>query len=104
MGSERTTIEHHSSATTGGCMTTTEDRPTIAPKTESVWRDRDRWVPRGVSTYAHVAVERAHGAEVWDVDGRHYLDFAGGIGTLNAGHTPEGVVEAVKDQVEKLIH
>ena len=55
-------------------------------------------------TYAHLVVDRAHGAEVWDVEGSRYIDFAGGIGTLNVGHTPETVVTAIQDQAEKLIH
>src|SRR5205085_4583213 len=42
--------------------------------------------------------------EVWDVDGKRYIDFAGGIGTLNVGHTPEPVVRAIQEQAEKLIH
>jgi 4-aminobutyrate aminotransferase/(S)-3-amino-2-methylpropionate transaminase len=41
---------------------------------------------------------------VWDVDGKRYIDFAGGIGTLNAGHTPQEVVEALRAQAQDLIH
>ena len=51
-----------------------------------------------------IVVDHARGAELWDVDGRRYIDFAGGIGVLNAGHTPPSVVEAIKRQSEKLIH
>jgi 4-aminobutyrate aminotransferase/(S)-3-amino-2-methylpropionate transaminase len=67
-------------------------------------RRRDAAIPRGLATTAPVVVDRAHGAEVWDVDGRRHIDFAGGIGTLNVGHTPEPVVRAVREQAEKLIH
>src|SRR5947209_6720308 len=73
-------------------------------KVENVWAERDQWIPRGVATYTHVVVDHAHGAEVWDVEGRCYIDFAGGIGSLNVGHTPEPVVEAIRDQAGKLIH
>jgi len=39
-----------------------------------------------------------------DVDGREYIDFAGGIGVLNLGHTPEAVVAAISAQAEQLVH
>ncbi len=77
---------------------------TSTSRSDAIWEERNRWVPRGVSTYAHVVAERAHGAELWDVDGKRYIDFAGGIGTLNVGHTPELVVRALQEQAETLIH
>ena len=49
-------------------------------------------------------VDRAHGALVTDVDGNTFIDFIGGIGVLNAGHTPDAVVAAITAQAEKLIH
>ena len=74
-------------------------------RTASLIDRRNRFVPRGVSTYApSVVVDHAHGAEIWDVDGKRYIDFAGGIGVLNAGHTPPEVVAAIQRQSEKLIH
>lgn len=81
-----------------------EERTSTTSRSDEIWAERERWVPRGVSTYAHVVVKRAHGAEVWDVDGKRYVDFAGGIGTLNAGHTPPEVVQAIRQQAEELIH
>ena len=54
---------------------------------------RERWVARGVSAPAIVAVS-ADGAHVQGADGVNYLDFAGGIGCQNLGHNPEAVVEA----------
>jgi 4-aminobutyrate aminotransferase len=51
-----------------------------------------------------IFVERAHGARLTDVDGREYIDFVGGIGTLNGGHTPEAVVRAVQEQAERYMH
>ena len=80
------------------------ERLATTSRSEAIWAERERWVPRGVSTYAHVVAERAHGAEVWDVDGKRYIDFAGGIGTLNVGHTPVEVVEALRQQAQDLIH
>jgi 4-aminobutyrate aminotransferase / (S)-3-amino-2-methylpropionate transaminase / 5-aminovalerate transaminase len=77
---------------------------TTSSTTAAIWAERDQWVPRGISTYTHIVADHAHGAEIWDVEGKRYIDFAGGIGTLNAGHTPESVVAAIQDQAAKLIH
>ena len=64
---------------------------------------RERWVARGVSAPAIVAVS-ADGAHVQGADGVHYLDFAGGIGCQNLGHNPEAVVEAIHAQVDQYLH
>jgi len=64
---------------------------------------RDRFVARGVSI-APIFAARAHGARLVDADGREYIDFAGGIGVLNLGHTPDAVVEAIQQQAGELIH
>ena len=72
-------------------------------RTDSLLEARDRYVARGVAT-APVVIERADGAKVWDVDGREYLDFVGGIGCQNLGHNPEAVVEALHQQVDDYLH
>ncbi len=64
---------------------------------------RERYVPRGVST-SSLVVDRAEGAHVWDVDGRRYLDFAGGIACQNLGHGPEAVIRAIHEQAERYLH
>ena len=64
---------------------------------------RERYVARGVSTPALV-VDRAEGARVWDVDGREFLDFAGGIACQNLGHGPSAVVAAIHEQVDRYLH
>ncbi|MAY72653.1 MAG: 4-aminobutyrate aminotransferase [Halomonas sp.] len=51
-----------------------------------------------------LCVEHGRNAELWDEDGRHYVDFIGGIGVLNLGHGHPAVVEAVKAQVDRLMH
>jgi 4-aminobutyrate aminotransferase/(S)-3-amino-2-methylpropionate transaminase len=61
-------------------------------------------VARGVSTAHPLWVERASGAELWDADGRRYLDFVGGIGTLNVGHAHPRVVAAIAAQAARLTH
>ena len=65
---------------------------------------RDQHVPRGIATAHPVVAARAEGAELWDVDGKRYLDFVGGIGVLNVGHSHPRVVEAVRRQVGELSH
>lgn len=59
---------------------------------------------RGAAKLTQIAVERAEGTAVYDVDGNTFLDFAGGIGMLATGHCPPGVVHALRDQAEKLVH
>ncbi len=49
-------------------------------------------------------VESAKGALVWDVEGKEYIDFAGGIGGMNVGHSHPKVVAALKDQAERFTH
>lgn len=51
-----------------------------------------------------ICIERGHNAEVQDENGNRYIDFIGGIGVLNLGHGHPAVVEAVKAQVDKLMH
>ena len=65
---------------------------------------REQNVPRGIITAHPVVAARALGAELWDVDGKRYLDFVGGIGVLNTGHNHPRVVEAVRQQVGALSH
>ena len=74
-------------------------------RTQELQDDRARFVPRGVFTY-HPAVYPASGsgARVTDVDGTSYLDFAGGIGTMNVGHSHPTVVAAIHAQVDQYTH
>ncbi len=72
-------------------------------KTDALRAKRDRYVARGVSI-APIFADHAHGARLTDVDGREYIDFAGGIGVLNLGHTPDAVVAAIREQAEQLMH
>src|SRR3954471_5393933 len=73
------------------------------PKTEQLMAKRDAFVARGVAL-APIVADHAHGARLTDVDGKEYIDFAGGIGVLNLGHTPERVVEAIKRQADAMLH
>jgi 4-aminobutyrate aminotransferase len=70
---------------------------------ERVVAARQRYVSHAVSTPALV-VERASGARVWDVDGREYVDFAGGLGCQNTGHGMPAAVAAIHEQVDRYLH
>jgi 4-aminobutyrate aminotransferase len=68
-----------------------------------VTAERDRYVARGVST-PRLVVARAEGARIEDVDGRSFIDFAGGIGCQNTGHGYGPVVAAIHEQVDRFLH
>ncbi len=61
-------------------------------------------IARGQGNAAAVYIERARNAEMWDVEGRRYIDFATGIAVCNTGHSHPKVVEAVKEQVGRFSH
>ncbi len=70
---------------------------------ERVTDERARYVTPGVST-PRLVVAQAEGARITDVDGRSFIDFAGGIGCQNTGHRHPAVVEAVKAQADRYLH
>jgi 4-aminobutyrate aminotransferase/(S)-3-amino-2-methylpropionate transaminase len=61
-------------------------------------------MPRGSGQVHEVFVDRALNAEVWDVEGRRYIDFAGGIAVLNTGHCHPQIIAAVHAQLDKVTH
>ena len=72
-------------------------------ETDRVIADRERYVARGVNT-PPLVVARAEGARIEDVDGRTYIDFAGGLGCQNLGHGYPPAVEAMRAQLEQYLH
>jgi 4-aminobutyrate aminotransferase/(S)-3-amino-2-methylpropionate transaminase len=74
------------------------------PKSRALVARRDAAMPPGASKLTPIAVARAHGSVVTDVDGNQFIDLAGGIGTLAVGHTPPAVVEAIQQQAAELVH
>lgn len=70
----------------------------------SLMERRNAAVARGVSQTHPIFVERAENASVWDVEGREYIDFAGGIAVLNTGHLHPKVVAAVQAQLARFSH
>jgi len=61
-------------------------------------------VARGVGVNTQVYVERARNAEIWDGEGRRYIDFAAGIAVVNTGHCHPRVIEAARKQLEHFTH
>lgn len=61
-------------------------------------------ISRGVGMTTQVYADRAENAEIWDGDGRRYIDFAAGIAVVNTGHRHPKVVQAVKDQLDRFTH
>lgn len=83
-------------------------RESLASSTErnnaALMARRRAAMPRGSSQVHEVFVDHALNAEVWDVQGRRYIDFAGGIGVLNTGHRHPQVVAAVREQLDRVTH
>ena len=75
-----------------------------ATNTDALQMDRERYLPRGVFTYHPVFPASGSGAHIIDVDGKRYLDFAGGIGTMNVGHSHPRVISAIREQAEQYTH
>ncbi|ALV29816.1 4-aminobutyrate--2-oxoglutarate transaminase [Pannonibacter phragmitetus] len=61
-------------------------------------------ISRGVGVTTQVYAHKAENAEIWDVEGRRYIDFAAGIAVVNTGHRHPKVIEAVKAQLDSFTH
>lgn len=72
--------------------------------TEQLMERRTRNVPRGVATATPLFIGKADGALLTDVDGREYIDFAGGIGVNNVGHRHPKVLAAIREQLDAYVH
>ncbi|HEV3405015.1 MAG TPA: aminotransferase class III-fold pyridoxal phosphate-dependent enzyme, partial [Candidatus Dormibacteraeota bacterium] len=73
--------------------------------TETEFADlRSKYVPRGITSSHPITADRARGSELWDVSGKRYVDFAGGIGVMNVGHAHPRVMQAVEEQLRKATH
>lgn len=60
--------------------------------------------PRGIAVGNSFFIDHAENAELWDVEGRRYIDFGGGIAVLNTGHRHPKVMAAVAEQLERFTH
>ena len=61
-------------------------------------------LPTGLGQAFEIFVDRAENSEVWDVEGRRYIDFAGGIAVLNTGHRNPALVKAITEQLGRFTH
>jgi 4-aminobutyrate aminotransferase/(S)-3-amino-2-methylpropionate transaminase len=74
-------------------------------QTNQQWIERrNAAVARGVANAHPIYVERAENAVLWDVEGRRYIDFAGGIAVVNTGHRHPRVMAAVEAQMRRFTH
>lgn len=73
-------------------------------KQKKLYELRKKLVPNGLGIFNPSSVQSASGATMINADGIELIDFAGGIGVINAGHCPAPVVKAIQQQAEKLIH
>ena len=76
-----------------------------APHTNAAWHARRQAAtPRGVGVYGDFFIEKAKNAEFWDIEGRRFIDFAGGIAVLNTGHVHPKVQAAIAAQLQRFTH
>lgn len=74
------------------------------PSNAELAKRRNQAIPRGVANIHRLFAARAENAEVWDVEGTRYIDFAGGIAVLNTGHRHPKVLKAVEEQLNRFTH
>src|SRR2546423_11211716 len=74
------------------------------PRTREVLERKSRVVAEPLSVFLPVVVEEGHGATVTDVDGNTFIDFTGGVGCLNVGHSHPQVVAAAQEQLARFSH
>jgi len=76
-----------------------------APHTNAAWHARRlAATPRGVGVMGDFFIDRAKNAEFWDIEGRRFIDFAGGIAVLNTGHIHPKVQAAIAAQLQRFTH
>src|SRR5438132_12291037 len=74
------------------------------PKSKAILERKERVVADPLSIYIPIVISEAHGATITDVDGNVFIDFTGGVGCLNVGHSHPRVVEAAQTQLERFAH
>jgi len=73
-------------------------------KNAELVRRKDAATPRGVGVMCNFYADRADNAEIWDVEGKRYIDFAAGIAVLNTGHRHPRLVQAIERQLARFTH
>jgi 4-aminobutyrate aminotransferase len=73
-------------------------------KNEQLMARKAAATPRGVAVMGTFFADRADNAELWDVEGRRFIDFAGGIAVMNTGHGHPKVIAAIQEQLKRYTH
>jgi 4-aminobutyrate aminotransferase len=73
-------------------------------KNSAISERKNQSISRGVGMTTQVYADRAENSEIWDVEGRRYIDFSSGIAVVNTGHRHPKVIEAVKAQLDRFTH
>jgi 4-aminobutyrate aminotransferase len=84
--------------------TITSAIPADVPSNAQLQARKNAATPRGVGVMCDFYADRALNAELWDVEGRRYIDFAAGIAVLNTGHRHPRLMEAIRAQMERFTH
>jgi len=74
------------------------------PRSSEILARKERAIAEPLSIYLPLVIAEAHGATLTDVDGNTFVDFAGGVGCMNVGHSHPRVVEAIREQAERFTH
>ena len=74
------------------------------PRSREILARKARVVAEPLSIYVPVVIAEARGATITDVDGNTFVDFTGGVGCLNVGHSNPRVIEAAREQLERFTH
>jgi 4-aminobutyrate aminotransferase/(S)-3-amino-2-methylpropionate transaminase len=74
------------------------------PRSREILERKDRVIARPLSIFLPIVIEEARGATLTDVDGNTFIDFTGGVGCLNVGHSHPRLIEAAQEQLTKFSH
>ncbi|MCZ8545687.1 4-aminobutyrate--2-oxoglutarate transaminase [Mesorhizobium qingshengii] len=73
-------------------------------KNSAISERKNQSISRGVGMTTQIYADRAENSEIWDVEGRRYIDFSSGIAVVNTGHRHPKVIDAVKAQLDRFTH
>jgi 4-aminobutyrate aminotransferase/(S)-3-amino-2-methylpropionate transaminase len=74
------------------------------PRSKEILARKERVIAEPLSVYLPLVIAEGRGATVTDVDGNTFVDFTGGVGCMNVGHSNPRVIEAVREQSERFTH
>jgi 4-aminobutyrate aminotransferase len=77
---------------------------TMANTNAELQARKDAATPRGVGVMCNFYAERAENAELWDIEGRRFIDFGAGIAVVNTGHRHPKIVAAIREQLDHFTH